>query len=289
MPSSGIPQSYTSQSTPSPAVELVICPRLALVIPTFCEAGNICELLNAVRRALDPVGVHYEILVVDDESCDGTGELVNEIAGSDPRVRLLVRRGERGLSGAILHGWRHTDADIVGVMDADLQHPPELLPQLLRAILDDRDIAIGSRYTEGGEVGRWKRLRKLCSSTAVSMTWPLQRRGMLTKDPMSGYFLVRRSCLGDIRFQQEGFKLLLEILVRGKITTIQEIPFVFGERVSGASKANLRVATDFVRLLVRLYAERLRLLGANLKTAPDLSIPENDGLLHHDRSPHRMR
>lgn len=267
MPLLAIPQSYMPEAV-SAAGERHERTQFALVIPTLCEAGNIRGLLDEVRCALDPVGVRYEILVVDDESCDGTGELVKQIAENDPRVRLLVRRGKRGLSGAILYGWLHTEADVLGVIDADMQHPPALLPQLLRAVLDDRDIVIGSRYTDGGELGRWNCLRRLLSSLAVSMTWPLQRPGIRTKDPMSGYFLVRRGCLNDVGFQQQGFKLLLEILVRGQIGSIQEIPFTFGRRACGGSKANLRVAMDFARLLMRLYAVRFWPLGLGWKTTP---------------------
>src|SRR5208337_3057653 len=113
--------------------------KLALVIPTLCEAENIGGLLDRVRAVLDPLKIPYEILVVDDDSSDGTGDVVSAIAQRDPRVRLLVRKGERGLSGAILHGWQNTDASILGVMDADLQHPPELLPELLAGILEGRD------------------------------------------------------------------------------------------------------------------------------------------------------
>jgi len=248
----------TLGASPSGLVQPEQC-KLALVIPTLCEAENIAGLIDHVRSVLDPLAIPYEILVVDDDSCDGTGKVVAAIAARDPRVRLLVRHGEKGLSGAILHGWRHSDATVLGVMDADLQHPPELLPELLASILDDRDIVIGSRYTPGGELGQWSPARKLLSSAAVWVTWPLQRRKVRAKDPMSGFFMVRRSCLERIRFQESGFKLLLEILVRGRIQSIQEIPFEFGRRFRGASKANLRVAIDYARLLARLYAGKYRL------------------------------
>ena len=227
--------------------------KLALVIPTLCEAGNIGGLLDHVRSVLDPLEIPYEILVVDDDSRDGTGEVVSAIALEDPRVRLLVRKGERGLSGAVLYGWQRTDAAILGVMDADLQHPPELLPQLLSA---GRDLVIGSRYTPGGGLGEWNPARKFISAAAVWVTWPIQRAGIRAKDPMSGFFLVRRHCLEQVMFQPTGFKLLLDVLVRGRIQSIEEVPFIFGQRYRGASKANFKVAWEYARLLARLYAGR---------------------------------
>ncbi|MGD0890641.1 MAG: polyprenol monophosphomannose synthase [Terracidiphilus sp.] len=231
--------------------------KLALVIPTLSEAENIGGLLDHVRSVLDPLNIPYEIIVVDDDSPDRTGEVVSAIAKEDPRVRLLVRKGERGLSGAVLYGWKHTDAAILGVMDADLQHPPELLPKLIAAIDAGRDLAIGSRYTHGGATGEWSRSRKFFSSAAVWATWPIQHSGIRAEDPMSGFFMVRRRCVDNITFQPNGFKLLLEILVRGHIKSVEEVPFVFGLRYRGASKANARVAWDYAKLLLRLYSSRL--------------------------------
>ncbi len=233
--------------------------KLGLAIPTLREAENIPGLLNHVRSVLDPLGIRYEILVVDDDSRDGTEEIVSAISLEDPRVRLLVRKGQKGLSGAVLHGWQNTDAAILGVMDADLQHPPELLPKLIAAIDAGRDLAIGSRYTEGGQLGAWNPVRKLLSAAAVWATWPIQRAGIRAKDPMTGFFLLRRECIEGIAFQRSGFKLLLEILVRGHIRSVEEIPFAFGQRYRGASKANSKVAIDYARLLARLYAIRLGL------------------------------
>jgi len=230
--------------------------KLALVIPTLREAGNICPLLRRVLQALDSLTLDYEVLVVDDDSRDGTAEIVTSIAREDSRVRLLVREGQTGLSGALLHGWQHSNAAILGAMDADLQHPPELLPNLASAILSGWDLAIGSRYAAGGELDRWNPARKLLSVAAVRMTTPIQRAGLRACDPMSGFFLIRRECLDGIQFQPEGFKLLLEILVRARIRSLKEIPFAFGRRHRGASKANLSVAFDYCRLLTRLYRTR---------------------------------
>jgi len=230
--------------------------KLALAIPTLCEAGNLSSLLDRVRGALAPLNFDYEILIVDDDSCDGTAEIVSALAQQDPRIRLLVRKGQRGLAGAVLHGWENTDATIVGVMDADFQHPPELLPELTAAMASGCDLVIGSRYTPGGGLGEWNVLRKLLSAAAVWATWPIQRIGLRAKDPMSGFFFVRRDCLEGIAFQQAGFKLLLEILVRARIASVREIPFAFGQRYRGASKANMKVALDYGRLLARLYRSR---------------------------------
>jgi dolichol-phosphate mannosyltransferase len=228
--------------------------QLALVIPTLCEAENIARVIGMAREALDPLHLDYEIIVVDDDSRDGTGDVVSAIARKDGRVRLIVRKGERGLSGAVLDGWRATHAEVLGVMDADLQHPAKLLPELVAAIAEGSDLAIGSRYTPGGELGGWNPARKLLSAAAVWATWPLQRRRLRAKDPMSGFFLVRRAAVDKIEFQRAGFKLLLEILVRARLGSIEEVPFVFGSRYRGASKANFRVAWDYGKLLARLYA-----------------------------------
>lgn len=255
---SEIPAGAQTQGSRSPAGECECAgDKLALVIPTLREAENIRGVLDDVRRVLDPLRIPYEILVVDDDSDDGTGVIVADVAAEDPRVRLMVRKGERGLSGAILHGWQRTDATILGVMDADRQHPSEVLPRLLSAILEGHDLAIGSRYALGGELGKWNPARKFFSAAAIWVTWPLQSARARAKDPMSGLFMVRRRCLRHVKFQQSGFKLLLEVLVRGRIESVKEIPFAFGMRSRGASKANLKVGWDYALLLARLYATKL--------------------------------
>lgn len=233
--------------------------KLALVIPTLNEEGNIGRVLERVRAALDGAEIHFEIIVVDDDSRDQTAAVVDAVSAGDPRVRLIVRKGERGLSGAILDGWRHADADVLGVMDADLQHPPELLADLYRAVANGRDLAIGSRYTSGGGIGNWNAVRRLLSSAAIWATWPLQKRGARAKDPMSGFFLVRRDCVQGIDFQRAGFKLLLDVLIRSRIASVEEIPIAFGLRTEGESKANFKVGWDYARLLVRLYLAKMGL------------------------------
>src|SRR5579862_2280686 len=231
--------------------------KLAVVIPTLREVECLESLLGQIRTELDRLDLCYEILVVDDDSRDGTEEVVNSISRADSRVRLLVRRDEKGLSGAILHGWQNTDAAILGVMDADCQHPPQLLPRLLARMLSGCDLVIASRYADGGEIGEWNPMRRMISAMAVWVTWPLQHRTIRAKDPMSGFFLVRRRCVENVLFQPTGFKLLLEILVRGHIRSLEEVPFRFGNRGAGRSKANFKVARDYIILLTRLYRTRM--------------------------------
>jgi dolichol-phosphate mannosyltransferase len=256
-------EAFNEAAIPDPLIPGARFPhKLALAIPTLCEAENLPTLLGRVLAALDPLGIEYEILVVDDDSGDGTAEIVRAISRQDSRVRLIERKGQRGLSGAVLHGWENTDASIVGVMDADLQHPPELLPELAAAMLSGCDLVIGSRYTTGGAVDGWNPLRRLFSAAAVWATWPIQRVGLRARDPMSGFFLVRRDCLLGIPFQQSGFKLLLEILVRARISSVREMPFAFGRRFRGSSKANVKVALEYGRLLARLYRSRFGLRRA---------------------------
>jgi len=228
--------------------------KVAIVIPTLNEAENIPRLITRLRNALETITLNYELIVVDDDSQDGTAEMVRELSAQDPRVRLLVRKGQRGLSGAVIHGWKHTDATLLGVIDADLQHPPEILPQLLEAIQWGKDIAIASRYTSNNHdsVADWSPVRHFISRCTTALTTPLQRKGLRVKDPMSGYFLVRRECIEGLDLQPQGFKILLEILVKGRMRNAAEIPYRFGLRQAGSSKADFKVALDYLSLLGKL-------------------------------------
>ena len=226
--------------------------KLGLVIPTLNEEANIGKLLDRVRLNLNGLQIDYELIVVDDNSTDGTGAVVREYSKSDPRIRLLVRVGCRGLAGAVLYGWDHTDANLLGVIDADLQHPPELLPALVNAIQEGQDIAIASRYSEGKGTPGWNPLRRAVSRLSTWTTLPLQKASIRVRDPLSGFFMMRRAVIAGVHLQPEGFKLLLEILVRGNIQSAAEIPFHFGLRYGGKSKANMRVGLDYLVLLGRL-------------------------------------
>ncbi len=229
--------------------------KLGLVIPTLNEAGNIPVLLNRLSAAVEKAPVNCEFIIVDDGSTDGTADVGRACAARDPRVRVFERHGERGLAGAVIHGWAQTDADLLGVIDADLQHPPELLPELLAPVLNGGDIAIASRYVTGNgdSLGEWNKFRVFVSRCSTLLaTAPLRSKGLKVKDPLSGYFVVRRQCIDELKLQPEGFKILLEILVKGRIQQATEVPFRFATRQSGKSKADFKVALHYFTLLGKL-------------------------------------
>jgi dolichol-phosphate mannosyltransferase len=226
--------------------------RFALVVPTLNEAGNIDKMLAKLTHVLSQTHFEYEIVVVDDGSTDGTVKQVREWTKRDPRVRLLCRAGERGLAGAVLYGWSQSSATLLGVIDADLQHPPQLLPELLKAV-ERADIAIASRYARNNGTKGWNPLRAAVSRLSTLVAAPLiSKKHLAVTDPMSGFFVIRRRCIAGLTFQTAGFKLLLEILVRGRIRTVREVPYHFGLRQAGRSKANASVAFHYLHLLGRL-------------------------------------
>lgn len=228
--------------------------KLAVVVPTLNEAGNIPVLLDRLQSALSTANIiNYELIVVDDDSSDGTADAARRYGSQDPRIRVFVRKGQRGLAGAVIHGWKNTDATLLGVIDADLQHPPEVMPQLVEAVCAGSDIAVASRYSTGEDlVGNWNVVRKMISRWGTWATVPLQRRGARVKDPLSGFFVVRRSAIDGVDLQPQGFKILLEILVKAKIKKATEVPFHFATRHSGKSKADVRIALQYFSLLGKL-------------------------------------
>lgn len=226
----------------------------ALVVPTLNEAGNIDKVLGEITEALRETRFEYEIIVVDDGSTDGTVEEVRAWSKQDARIRLVSRTGERGLAGAVLYGWKQSQAAFLGVMDADLQHPPRLVPELLRQA-ERGDIAIASRYvqSDGDAIKGWNPVRAAVSKLSTLAASPLiLKRHLRVTDPMSGFFILHRSCIEGLTFQTTGFKLLLEILVRGRIRKVREIPYHFGLRHAGRSKASAAVAFHYLHLLSRL-------------------------------------
>jgi dolichol-phosphate mannosyltransferase len=235
---------------------------LTVVVPTRNERDNVAPLL----RRLEPVRpeLNLAVLFVDD-SDDGTPQAVNEEGARCPRSVAVIHRpdGERsgGLGGAVRLGLLAAESDLVCVMDADLQHPPELLGALIDELRrSNADLVVASRYCDGGEVGDFSPARvalSRASAFAAKAMFPRRLRGVT--DPMSGFFLVRRSAVDAAALRPGGFKILLEILVSGRVLTTSEVPFRFGDRHAGDSKASAGEGAQYLRRLVELRTTAQRL------------------------------
>ncbi len=225
--------------------------QLSIVIPTFNESQNVPLLIAALDKAL--AGRSFEVIVVDDNSPDGTTRVARELASHDPRVRCIRRVGRRGLSSAVVEGILSSSAPIVGVIDADMQHDESILPQMVAMIeRDEADVVVGTRYTEGGSVGDWTRGRALMSRFATSLSQSVLKGRTLT-DPMSGFFVVRRELFESVvpRLSIQGFKILLDFIASSdKDLRIREVPYVFRPRAHGESKLDSLVLWEYGMLLI---------------------------------------
>ena len=228
--------------------------HVSMVIPTYNERDNIELLVKQLHAILEQNGHPFEIIVVDDDSPDRTWELVENLARECPGVRLIRRRDGRGLARAVVRGWREARGDILAVMDGDLQHPPETLARLVAAIDDGgADIAVASRNVSGGGVSRWSAPRRAVSwSATLAAAWILPGTLRTVRDPMSGYFALRRSVIDGLNLEPEGYKILLEVLVRGRYGRVTEVPYYFVERSRGGSKLGIRQYWEFITHLGRL-------------------------------------
>ena len=229
---------------------------LSLVIPTYNEGQNLGVLVESLAAILDSVLPDaYEILVVDDDSPDLTWQQGVTLGSRFPQLRVIRRQGERGLSSAVIRGWQVARGRMLGVIDGDLQHPPEVLHGLIDAIQAGADVAVASRHVEGGGVSEWSLTRRLLSRGAQTLGL-LILPGVVGRvsDPMSGYFMVRRQAIAGRPLNPKGYKILLEVLGRGTIDTIAEVGYVFQERQEGSSKVTWRQYLDYLHHLLRLRA-----------------------------------
>lgn len=227
--------------------------KFSLIIPTYNEGQNISRIVQQLTTLLNQaIPDTYELIVVDDDSPDRTWELAQQLSAQYPELRVMRRQTERGLSTAVIRGWQVSRGEILGVIDGDLQHPPEVLLQLLQAI-QGADLAVASRHIEGGGVSEWSPARRFLSRGA-------QVVGLLilpnvvgrVSDPMSGYFLVRRSAIAGHELNPLGYKILLEVLGRGQIRQVAEVGYVFQERKQGESKVTWRQYLDYLLHLAKL-------------------------------------
>lgn len=225
-------------------------PDLTIVVPTFNEAGNINEL---VSRLADVLGdEHWEVIFVDDDSQDGTIDVLRAASRANARIRLIHRIGRRGLASAVVEGMQASSAPVIAVMDADLQHDERILPEMLRRIRSDGlDVVIGSRHAEGGSLGEWSKDRVRISGLATRASRLLMKTPV--GDPMSGFFMMRRETLDACirRLSSQGFKILLDILASSPTPLkIGEVGYTFRTRTHGESKLDSAVAWDYLALLL---------------------------------------
>jgi dolichol-phosphate mannosyltransferase len=225
-------------------------PVLSLIVPTFNESPNIDEFLRRLDAALKEIA--WEAVFVDDDSPDGTANVVRSIAQRDARVRCVQRIGRRGLSSACIEGVLATTAPYIAVMDADLQHDERILPEMLDRLRDENlDIVVGSRYVKGGGLGAWQSDRAAMSRFATRLSRLVVRADL--KDPMSGFFMMRRDSFMTAarRLSSLGFKILLDIFASAPTPLkFREVPYEFRARFAGESKLDSVAMWDYATLLL---------------------------------------
>jgi dolichol-phosphate mannosyltransferase len=233
-------------------------PQLSIVVPTYNERTRIAELIAAVLEVFARERLIGELVIVDDNSPDGTGAIVDGLCAQyGERLKIVHRAGKLGLGTAVMAGFLTARAPVVGVMDADFSHPPHVLPTLYRVLQESRvDAVVGSRYVPGGRVENWPFFRQVFSRLACVMAWPLTP----VRDATSGFFLIRRNVVEGVDIAAGGFKICLELLMRSPVRSVAEVPYVFTDRTIGESKMTLREALGYLTQLQQLYG--VRFLGS---------------------------
>jgi dolichol-phosphate mannosyltransferase len=230
--------------------------QVSIIIPTYNESQNILEVLKSIEEHL-PENTTAQAIVVDDNSPDGTGKLVEDYLQNVKKIAnytidVIHRKTKEGLSSAILKGIQYATGNTIVVMDSDLSHPPSLLPKMLDALKHPKcDIVIASRYVRGGSIDGWTLRRKLISKTATLIA--KRGLGINAKDPMSGFFAFKKQIIEGLKFDAIGYKMLLEILVKAKNISVLEIPYTFTNRKLGSSKLDSKAITDYVKAVWKLY------------------------------------
>ncbi|MBI2252279.1 MAG: polyprenol monophosphomannose synthase [Armatimonadetes bacterium] len=228
---------------------------VSIIIPTYNESKNIAILIKEVSEILNQEKILGEIIVVDDNSPDKTGEIVKELTGNYP-VKLIKKKKKTGLSGAVIEGFNNAKGDILGVMDADLSHDPKIIPQLIKTIINkEAELAIGSRYIPQGGIKNWPLKRKIISKAAVILGSYLTK----VKDLTSGYFFLNKECLNGVKLNPIGFKIGLEIIVKAHYKKFKEIPYIFVDRKVGESKLNFKEIINYLIQLIDLTLYKLTL------------------------------
>jgi len=230
--------------------------EVSIIIPTYNESENIIQVLKSIVEHI-PKDIATEAIVVDDNSPDGTGKVVEDYINDVQNktgftVGVIHRKTKSGLSSAILDGIGHSSGETIVVMDSDFSHPPKIIPRLIEEIkISKCDIVIASRFITGGAIEGWSIKRKLISKTAKGIA--KAGLGVNESDPMSGFFAFRRKILEGIKLDAIGYKMLLEILVKTKGAKVKEIPYTFTNRTRGSSKLDSSTMFDYVKSVWKLY------------------------------------
>jgi len=253
-------------------------PLLSIIVPTYNERENIPILVERVKNALS--GIEFELVIVDDESPDETWKIAEELGKEYPFLKVIRRKNERDLATAVIEGFRKSKGDILTVMDADLQHPPEKIKEMFKKIQDGAEIVVGSRYVAGGEIENWSFKRKFYSKGARAIAYLLLPKSREVKDPLSGFFMLKRDVIKNVELHPIGYKILLEILIKGKYQNVEEVPILFKDRERGSSSLVFKEYGKYSRHLLRLSWEEgeiLRFVKFGLVGGSGILI--NEGLL----------
>ena len=231
-------------------------PQVSIIIPTYNESQNIVGILKLIHEHV-PKGIYTETIVVDDNSPDGTGKIVEDYISSIKKIAentidVIHRKAKNGLSSAILNGIQNAKGETIVVMDSDFSHPPQIIPKMIEALKQYQcDLVVASRYITGGNIQGWTTKRKLMSKIATIIA--KKGLGVQTKDPMSGFFAFKKNIIKELNFDVLGYKFLLEILVKTKGINIREIPYTFENRKFGSSKLDSSTIIDYFKSVWKLY------------------------------------
>ena len=234
-------------------------PQISIIIPTYNESQNILNVLKSIGDII-PKNILTQAIVVDDNSPDGTGKIVEDYLKNVKKIAgytidIIHRTTKNGLSSAILSGIQRATADTIVVMDSDFSHPPQIILKMIETLKQYQcDIVIASRYITGGKINGWNKKRKFLSKAATMIA--KKGLGVKTNDPMSGFFAFRKGILKGINFDAIGFKILLEILVKKRELNIREIPYTFQNRKFGSSKLDFSTILDYFKSVWKLYRSK---------------------------------
>jgi dolichol-phosphate mannosyltransferase len=229
--------------------------KLTVIVPAYNEKENIGEVVGRAEKTLE--NINFELVVVDDNSPDGTAKIVRQLNEVYGNIKLLIRSNKLGLSSAVLAGFERANPEskVFAVMDADMQHPPELLLRMYNEILKGNDLVIASRYVSGGGIRKWSLQRKVVSRMGNAMAHVLLPKTRKVNDVMSGYFMLKRNVLDEIKLESIGYKILLEIVAKGSYRHLSEIPFLFEPRKNGKSNLTVEEIHNYIVDVMTLRQE----------------------------------